>query len=431
MKSVLLFFVVLVFLFPLSTFGGGVILNEDDKKYEFEVPSNYSAFITNKEGVQGMVVSFETENVDDDLLWIFPVPASPEEIEIGISPGDVRFSGTRVIHKAKEEIEDKEKWLRYSQIWPYFYEKLFDKVPEEVYIKPISLKEASVEVQELVKIHKHLKEEGMEVQLITAKEKEALLEYLKERGIEVEPESISSLEKYLSEDFSFIVSFMEAPEKEEVGGEKEILKSIRRGVMAKFPTEEIYYPLSSMQIHGDERASVTLNVAGFVSPEIFERIKEDTNTEYFLSERITMEDGHKTFLENPEEIEKFTKTRISTASKNLTQDLKVSEETPFLIFLSYNFYKCPWVFFFFALAIFSFVAGMITGPIVSGKDRNIRGILRWGKIGLFNVLSIIGLSVRVGFEKMENGKVQKPLIVILYTIVFVLLTFFTIGKFFE
>jgi len=431
MKSVLLFFVVLVFLFPLSAFGGGVILSEDDKKYEPEVPSNYSAFITHKDGVQGMVASFETETVEDDLLWILPVPGVPEDIEIGISPGDVRFSGKRVIHEAKEEIEDKEKWLRYSQIWPYFYEKLFDKVPEEVYIKPISLKEASVEVQELVKIHKHLKEEGMEVQLITAKEKEALLEYLKERGIEVEPESISSLEKYLSEDFSFIVSFMEASDKKEIDEEKEVLKSIRRGVMIRFPTEEIYYPLSSMQAYGNERVFVTLNIVGFVSPETFERIKEDTSTEYFFSERITMEECQEAFLGSPEDIDKFTRIRISNSSENLIQDLKISEETPFLIFLSYNFHKYPWVFSFFVLAVFSFVTGMITGPIVSSKDRNIKGVLRWGMIGLFNVLSIVGLSVRVGFEKMENGKIQKPLIVILYTIVFVLLTFFTIGKFFE
>jgi len=428
-KTIIILLLIFLFL-PLSVFGGGVVFNEEEGVYRLDAPSNFSSHINYKDGEQGMVVSFETENVDNNLIWIFPILALPEEVEIGISLGNVRFSGNNLFMEVGNELENMEKMFFYSQIWPYFYERLFHKELKEVYIETTPLRDASVEVQELVKIYKHLKEEGMGVYLISAKEEE-LQGLLEDKNIKIKEDFFSLFENYINRDYSFVVSFMEAPEKEEMEGEGEILKSIKRGIMVNFPTKEVFYPLSSMQIYGEERIRINLDVTGYVSPKLFSEIEEDTNINYYLERRISMEESHKDFLGQPEHIESFTKIRINTASKNLIDDLTIKEHTPFVALLSYSFYKNPFGYFVLLLVFFSFVAGMITGPVVSRKDRNIKGMLKWGKIGLFNCLSVVGFAVRVGFEKMEKGKIQKPLLIMLYTIVFVLLTFFVIGQFFE
>ncbi len=426
MKKTFTFLIYLGFLFfPLSAFGGGIVLNEENGVYKPDAPLNFSSHINYKDRKQGMVVSFETEAVDDNLLWIFPVPALPEDIKIGTSPGDVRFSGNDLFMEAGGKLEKADEAFKYSQIWPYFYKNLFDKPLEKVFLDPLPVEE----VAEYVKIHKHLKEKGIEVYLTSAKE-EKLQRLLREKEIEVGKEALTTIEDYMNEDTSFVVSFMEVPEKEEIEGEKEVLKSIKRGIMVEFPTEKIHYPLSAIQIYEKERIRVNLDVAGYVSPEFYSKIKEDASINYYLERRVSMKEEHEEFLGQPENIGNFTKVRINTTSKNLTEDLIILERTPLFVFVSHYFHKYSWLFSFLILAIFSFFVGVITVSIVSDKDRNKEGILKWGVIGLFNCLSIVGFIIRVSFEKMEKGKVQKPLAVLLFTLIFILFSHFIIGLFF-
>jgi len=424
MKRIFFTLIFLGILFsPLSVFGGGVVLNEDDGEYRIGVSPRHSAFITYEDGVQKMEVSVETENVEDDLLWILPIPASPEGISIEISSGDVRISGKDLKIEGGKGLEWIEGMLHRSQIWWFGYLALFVKELEEVFIRPLPFEDVS----EFVNVHKHLGKEGMKTEVVSGENIEHLLSYLEEEGVKIDTEVVSFLEGHTGSDFSFVVSQMEAPE--ELKEENKILKSIKRGIMVKFPVEEIHYPLSAARAYGKENTLFVLNVEGYVSPNLFSEIEENTVISYYMEKKVTMEEGHKEFLGEVEEEGGFTRVRISTDSWNLIQDLDISRRTPLWVVFYDSVNNYPWAAFLFFSALFSFVAGVVAGTAVSSEERNVKGVLKWGKIGLFNVLTIIGLVIRVGFEKMEKGKIQKPLFVILFSLIFVLLARFALGLF--
>ncbi len=429
MKKIIFTLIFLGVLFlPLFAFGGGVVLYEDDGEYRVGASPRYSAFITHEEGKQKMEVSVESEMVEDNLLWILSVPASPDSISVEISSGDVRVSGKDLKIEAGKDLEWIESTLHRSQIWWFGYLELFIKELEEVILRPIPFEDVS----EFVNVHRHLGEEGMKTRVISAENIEHLLSYLGKEKIEIDAETVSFLEEYTGGDFSFVVSEMKAPEelKEKLKEEKKILKSIKRGVMVEFPTEEIIYPLSMARAYDKENVLFVLNVEGHVFPSIFSEIEEGTVVSYYTKKKVTMEEGQKDFLGKIKEEKGFTRARVSARPVNLIQDLKVSKRAPLWVVFYDNVNKYPWGAFVFFSVLFSFVAGALAGVVVSSKERNIKGALKWGKIGLFNVFTIVGIIARVGFLKMEKGKIQKPLFIILFSLIFVLLARFALGLFF-
>ncbi len=426
MKTKFVIFTLLLFLFlPFFAFGGGVVLNEDGGEYNVGASPRYSAFVTYEERVQKMEVSVETENVEDDLLWIIPVPASPENVSVEISSGDVRVSGKDLKIEGGKDLEWIEGVLQKSQLWWFGYLDLFVKELEEVILRPLPFEDVS----EFVNVHRHLGEEGMKTEVVSAENIEYLLSYFEEEGLKIDTETVSFLEEYTGSDFSFVVSQMEVPDglEEELREEKKILKSIKRGVMIEFPTEEVSYPLSMARLYGEEKALFVLNIERHVSPGIFSEIEENTVVSYYTERNVVLEKEHREFLGEVEKYGGFTRIRISTDSGNLVQDLEVSRRTPLWVLFYSSVNNYPWAFYIFFSLLFSFIAGAVAGVAVSSKERNIRGALKWGKIGVFNLLTIVGIIVRVGFEKMEKGRVQKPLFIILFSLIFILLSRFALG----
>ncbi len=415
----------LLFLSPLRIFAGGVLLSEKGGIYEISPPSVHSVFIDHQDEVQNMIVSFRSETVSNNLLWIFPVPATDKKVDFSISSEDPSFRGKNLHTEAGKDMERVEEMIYLSQVWPPFYAKRFEKEPEVKRSEP-SPKERVVEY---VRIHRHLGEKEMEVEKINAEDKDHLLDFLKERDVEMNSEAVSSLKKYFNKNFSFIISFMEAPDKKKIEGEKEVLKSIKREIKINFPTEKIYYPLSVMQSYGKKTVPVIFNVTGHVSPELFEEIK-DARVDYYINSELA-EGGSKYYLKSFADTDKFTKIRVASVSENLTYDLNIFDKTPSSVSFLLSFHNHSIIYFLFLFIALSFFTGMITGPIVCKKDRNKKGLLKWGKTGLFNCLSIVGFAVRVGFEKMEDGKIKKPLLVILYSLTFTLLSFFVINRLFD
>lgn len=424
-KNIFAFFLFFILVaLPFSVYGGGSLFKVEDEKIKLEDPSSFFVLLGGEEGKQKMVISIETENTENDLLWVLPVPASVEDIRHEISPGEARVTGKDVFREAGGKLEELEAIFHYSQIWPYFYAMLFEKELEEHFLEPLGREE----LVDFIQVHKYLAKEGMEIVVLPAKDSSFLEKEIRERYPEKNLAEIAKIDDYLKEGSSLIVSFMEKPE--EIKEENKVLKSIKRGIMLKFPSADISYPLSSMEVYKEKRIPIVLSITNHVSPKLFPGIEETARISYYTDGRMRPEIRHKDFFKEEDWAENFTRISLLTPSFNFNEDLQINENAPFSV-LAANFFQKNHLFFFFLIfVLLSFLTGMISGPIVSKKDRNKKGLLRWGLIGLFNCLSIIGLLVRLFFEKMERGTVQKPLFLILYTFLFILLSYFFIGLFF-
>lgn len=417
-----LFFTLLVF--PFFVYGGGSLFKVEGQKIKLENPSSFSVLLGDAEGYQKMIISVETENAKNDLLWVFPVSASVEDVSHGISPGEARASGKNVFLEAGERLEELEEIFYYSQIWPYFYAMLFDKELEEHFIQPLPREELT----DLIQVHRYLGEKGMEVSVISAKDSSFLKEAIEERYPEKDLTEINKIDSYFQEGSSLVVSFLKKPEK--IEEENKVLKSIKRGIMVKFPSTDITYPLSSLEVYQEKRIPIVFSITGHIHPELFPEIKEEGRVSYYTEGEMRLEEEHKNFFGEESSTEDFTKINLVTSSSNFTEDLQIKKNTPFSVLTATLFQKNHLFFFFLIFAFLSFLTGMITGPVVSQKDRNKKGFFRWGVIGFFNCFSIVGLLVRIFFEKMEQGVVQKPLFLFLYTFLFILFSYFFIGLFF-
>ncbi len=414
--------------FPFFVFAGGIILSEEGGVYSSDSPLNFSSYISHNNKIQRMILSFETENVDDDLIWVFPLPASVETVDIEASVGDVSFFGKNLSMKTGERLEEMRKFLHYSQIWPYFYDVFLERKKEKVYLKPPPVEE----VREHVKLYKHLKGEGMSIHLVAAKKDDVDI-FLKDREVNIDTEVLVMLEEYINKnkDYSFVFSFIEAPKREKIEGTGEMLKSIKRGLIVEFMSDNIFYPFGLMQAYESEEVNINLDIIGLVFPENNQLYNKNLKVSHYLEGRVFGEKSRKDFLKSSGDMVEFTRIRGKTPFEYEIGDEVSSEGASFFVFLSLYFNKYFWYFLFFFFVVLSFIVGLIMGLAALKEERNKKIILKWGLLGLFNVFSVVGFAIRLGFEESEGAKSKKAIIIALYSVVFVALSYFVINVLFE
>lgn len=164
-------------------------------------------------------------------------------------------------------------------------------------------------------------------------------------------------------------------------------RMVRKGVLVSFPTKEIFFPLLLTSVYGEKVVPLTLNVAGLVSPIIFDDIRKFTKVDY-ISGRISRSQRGRGPVEPRFE---YTSIKVDAPSKYYTQDLRILLREPLAPriykFISQNQSLIFWVL----LVIISVLAGILVGlPLYPGL-RNLSGLSRISLVGLCNIGSIIGV----------------------------------------
>ncbi|MBU0647841.1 SoxR reducing system RseC family protein, partial [Patescibacteria group bacterium] len=202
-------------------------------------------------------------------------------------------------------------------------------------------------------------------------------------------------------DFSFIASWITNANLSNTSTAKQ------RGIVVEFPTDKIFYPLKPTSVYGQKRIPTEIRIIGYVSPQIFPNIKDYTNVEYYhnlhnpqisslyksmnLTEFGEYYDSSKDF--------DYTLIKINAPSDQLTQDLSINSFKPSIVYLLELFAFHPIIAATLIIILFSFIIGAITGRLLFGRS------LLWGKIGLSNILSLLGmLFVMLYFARPKNIK---------------------------
>jgi hypothetical protein len=162
---------------------------------------------------------------------------------------------------------------------------------------------------------------------------------------------------------------------------------------------------------------------GHVTPELYSENEKVCQVSYFVEEYYKVPNELASFFNGKTRLNelKYTKIKINTPSKYLTEDLWIKNSASFDVVLAniINRYVWVWGIIFFTLS--SCLASMLAGIITFGKDRPAKKSL--ALLGLWNFLSLIGFCV-ISFSDPElKTKPRKGLFVFLFTLFFLLIAF--------
>ncbi len=447
MKRTLHFFsifltLLLMFLSPLASISAdGMIVKPYWDRYEYYNESVQQAYINYENGRQSMILSIGLEDMSDNLVWIFPVPAKPDKVIIDNNITNMpRLYGYDITEKAKDDLSGMQLLLSLNQIYPAFFLPFWDAINYAplVYDSGIMPMMGATGAQEdtardKVTVYEHIENDGVVTELLTADSSSVLQEYFDSKDLKITAEELDSLQSYYGKDNTLVVSWLTPvfglnnrmypqPIYDQSDGisyeEDKTLDSAfsdiympqpyyMRGLLVSFPTDRIYFPLIPTSVYGSEVVPAVIKVMGLVTPDVFDDIKAYTEVTY---NRI---DGYYSPLgdlpadfigsTNTSSGLEYTTISIDAPSKLLTEDLYIDQSAPLNIHLGNLVSSMPLVFFLIPLLVNSMLASTLAGLIVF-KEARTRKFWVYTLLGLGNILTILTFIFIVAFTATRDIK---------------------------
>lgn len=422
LSSIITVFLILISLIiPRFILADGMVIIPDpfSDRWDYLGENSQQAFINYENGLEKLILSIDMDETSQNAVWIFPVPANPNEVVIDVITKLPQLAGEEVTKKAKSNLLDIKKILSATQIYtiPFINWGGVNIYETRGFGAPGAFETGSREKETDVIIHEHLEKEGITTEIITTKTAQALYQYLQNKGLNIEVGSIPVLSEYIGKNYTFVVSWLSGQETfddiiDNLETEEPILilppikqPLTQRGVFVTFPTEKIYYPLLPTSVYGSKVIPTTIRILGFVDPTLFENIKNYTEISYYLDQQIYLEPEIKNFYQGETKNIKYTKIKINAPSKMLTSDLLTSPQTPLKIvpslFISQHKAISGIILFILSSTISSALIGLI---VFKKARRSPKEMLKFAKIGFFNCFSIIGFIIALSFTKTKSIK---------------------------
>jgi len=200
LNTIILSVLLIIFISPVVFSDGGIVIYDNDMWNMFNEDQQYCA-INYKDGYQKMIIAVDTEGVlkGDKAVWIFPIPAKPDNVEINIIKGFPSLRGKPVNQEAYDTITGRLLLSSLTQIYTY---------PLFIF----SFWRAGG-MRDGLEVHERVQKMGMTTELVTAKEANAFYDYLTEKEIDLPDNFKSILEDYIGQNYSFVVSWISDVEK--------------------------------------------------------------------------------------------------------------------------------------------------------------------------------------------------------------------------
>jgi hypothetical protein len=347
MKKILA--LLLLLLVSASVWADGMVIRPDSMPI---YQQNQQAFINYENGKENL---FVLVNLRDQLptnqktVWIFPLPAKPEEIEINNLKGFPVLAGKEIKKQAQENLYLLEGYMAITAATPLtiFILPFWMISTTTIGMAPnmATSQERGTALPGLT-IFQHIDRYGIATEVIKADDVQRFKSYLKARGTNLSNDAEPFLEEYMGKDYSFIVSWISNVGTEQSDNANPDSYNNQYpyygynnqypyygyknpiGVFIQFPTSDIYFPLKPTAYYGNNSFPVTINIAGFKEPEIYSNIREKTTighyNEKFLNHTIQEEETLKAIFNGtiPESLQ-YTRISINTSANYFTQDLSI------------------------------------------------------------------------------------------------------------
>ncbi|HKZ45118.1 MAG TPA: DUF2330 domain-containing protein [archaeon] len=366
------------------------------------------AAISYQDGLEKMIISVNFNMVNiSEAAWIFPVPANPNKVVIDVVNSFPQFSGQDVIQRAKSDVDSAVQISQLTQIYPmlpyfFFYGArtvVIAGVSEQTFGRGLAGAPS-------VTVYEHLEKEGITTEIVTARTGEALYWYLNNRGYNLPTGSISVLDDYIGEDYTFVISWVTSPAL--IGGSQypyyDYPYARQPGIFVTFPTDKPYFPLVPTSVYGSKRIPIRIYLMGFATPEVSGEVESYTTTSYYVQDYFYNSGEFREFF-GSQTPSSYTKVEIYVPSKYLTDDLWFKQETPakvsYAMVLYSAFSKNPLPTLVVFILGVSALTGAVAGFIVFREWK------KYALIGLTNLLSIV--FVAIAMTAVKTKKIDESL----------------------
>ena len=323
-KITLVIFLTLSFLIPHSALADGMLVRVmDNGLWDYSNEKDQYALINHKNGIQKMIIGIGYEPENSKMVWLFPVPTNPKKIKVDIIKEVPQIKwGSETKSTAKRNLQKAGLAIRSTQFYPYFIEDFFKSrlltASSEYTTGALGMTKGTTQFAQNVIVHKQITKEGVTSEVITAKTANGLYQYLKNKGLNIEKNSIPVLNEYIGKNYSFIASWISNPTKE---------KTVQgKGTFVTFPTKDIYFPLLPTSVYKDRTVPATIQIIGHVTPKLFNNIEDHTQVNYLTSGYFRANEAPKSFYTKDEKYLKYTQIRINAPSKLLSEDLWIKKK---------------------------------------------------------------------------------------------------------
>ena len=198
--SCLITFLLAFSLLPAPVSADGMAIRRYADRWDYSDETNQQAFINYEYGLQKMIISIglDAEN-SEGVVWLFPVPADPNKVVIDVVKNLPQLRGEEISKKAKSNFDDIRQSLLLTQIWTAIAVANMGRF--------IGIEGITGDVI----VYEHIEKEGITSEIITAKTATGLYDYLKSKGLKIDSGSISVLDQYIGQEFSFVASWISSP----------------------------------------------------------------------------------------------------------------------------------------------------------------------------------------------------------------------------
>lgn len=393
---VVIFFLATVLL-PIgsSACGCGVALSVDPTTRDWTYSAgDTNAVISYTDGREQLVFARTLKAAQpSDKILLIPVPAQqPTDVAIDVLTDLPTLSGTDLNQVAGKYLESLNQAALLTQITPYFMWKNIttplglsqSSGPPTLGAVPTSSKGFADDVT----VYQHLDKAGLSNEVITAKSASALQQYFQAKGLTIDPKTIPVLDAYIGKDYAFVASWRAAS-----AGANTTSNTV--GLAINFATEQIFYPLVPSSTFGQQQLTETIRILGLHQPKLSAALRPYSSVQYSLADQ-------KSFSLGDQRIESsaltYTTVTIDAPSRLFSEDLWFEYSVPvhvtFASVLGWASRQTAAMVgaILLWIALVSALAGIIAGALAFGRTTQ-RTLSSFAKLGLWNVLSIIGLTI--------------------------------------
>lgn len=375
------------------------------------------AVILHRNGVERLVIGLKgPEELLDEArnatgaVWIFPIPANPEEVRVDLVDSFPVFSGRDVAVLAFKRLLG---WFTYTQV----------PIPTFLAVPYYSSYGAGVRV----KTHAQVDRWGIHAEVISAKSVTDLRQYLLAKGVPAQPNTMKSFTPYLTAKHCLVVGWISSPDeirkKFPVSHEHQDFRpGSRPGLYVQFPAKQGFYPLAPTSGYGDARVKISLFVLGHVNPDqsalersiesdqSCNRLRDSISVRYFsLHARSLMRKGMdfretapKQLIEAvPDTDLRYTRILMECRAKCLAADLRFTSEPPpgirLIDALLDNDIRALLMLLSF-IALLCYVCGGLAGLVV------FRQWNAYALMGLWSLLTLVALYIALRRSRGRRGE---------------------------
>ena len=418
----LAFLFVLLLIVPYVAADGGMYIADRDMWYLQPEESQLGAihYENGRENLLLSVTPGEALN-GSRAVWIFPVPAAPQDVNVDLLKGYPRFAGSDLEHEFSGS-------LMANTAWMVFYATFPLSVPcGSAILLPFMVfgMAGSIQKSADIQVYGRVEKMGLVTEVVSASDAGALHNFLLLRGMDDARDGRELLEGYIGRNYTFVVTSVSDMEKFRAASAKAGTYDNEYsyggqgpspvGVFVSFPTDRIFFPLKPTSVYGTRQVPVLLYVTGAVTPALYDTIRDQTEVEYFREDSLHADPELAPFFNGRTQFSHmlYTKIRITAPADRFTDDLWMDNTPPASVTLQDLYLQHAAPVSAAAYALLSMAASLIAGLLAFRRKRVpaarllLHGLWNCGTFLLFASMT------RNAFPQEEYGK-RWPYVVAFY-----------------